>query len=367
MACLVLFPERVKPTSKVSKNLQSALSHCAPAPVRAATSITVGFVPLLDAAPLVAALELGYFRAEGLDVRLTRQLGWGSIFAGLAYSQLEVAHAPFPMLLALAEFSREGAADAVSRWVLNRNGNAITLSNRLKLRGVTDAASFAALACSMRPAPISLGVVSRHSMHALILRLWLRQAGLDPDRHARFVCLPPSQMIGALEEEYIEGFCAGEPWNGLAVNRGKGWIVSAGEEVLPGHPEKVLAVSRSFDVRRREEHAALLRALAHAARDVQNPEYRSEIARLLARKEYLNLDAKVLSECLHPEQETGHPIRLLFHGAGVNTASQQECTHIAELWAREGLGPSVENLQALCRDLFLPTFPPPANSRRPAL
>ncbi len=362
----MLIVDGVKTKSKVSKIRQSATTRQSTQAIHAHPSVSIGFVPLADAAPLIVAFEFGYFRSEGLEVRLERQLGWGSVFAGLAYGQLDVAHAPFPMLFALAELAREGAQQIITRWVINRNGNAITLSNRLKLRGASDAATFAALARSMRPVPVSFGVVSRHSMHSLVLRLWLRQIGLDPDRHARFVCLPPGQMIGAMEEQYIDGFCAGEPWNSLAVDRGKGWIAASSAEVLPDHVEKVLAVSRTFDMRRPGEHAALLRALARAARDCQVPDGRSEIARLLARREYLNLDARILSECLRLGHQAAHPARLLFHGPDINAASRQECVRIAELWAAEGLGSSAANLKALCRDLFLPPFPSKATSKKAA-
>ena len=47
-------------------------------PVRAKTQIRLGFVPLSDSAPLTVARELGLFAKHGLDVVLTRELGWAS-------------------------------------------------------------------------------------------------------------------------------------------------------------------------------------------------------------------------------------------------------------------------------------------------
>ena len=41
--------------------------------------LTLGFVPLNDAAPLVVAKERGYFAAEGLEVRLSREVSWATV------------------------------------------------------------------------------------------------------------------------------------------------------------------------------------------------------------------------------------------------------------------------------------------------
>ena len=35
--------------------------------------VTLGFIPLTDCAPLVIAAERGFFAAEGLDVKLSRE------------------------------------------------------------------------------------------------------------------------------------------------------------------------------------------------------------------------------------------------------------------------------------------------------
>jgi len=41
--------------------------------------LTLGMVALTDSAPLVVALEKGWFAAEGLDVTLSRQPSWASL------------------------------------------------------------------------------------------------------------------------------------------------------------------------------------------------------------------------------------------------------------------------------------------------
>ena len=55
--------------------------------------VHLGFIPLLDAAPLILAAELGYFADEGLQVALHRQVGWGNVRDKLVYGQLHASHA----------------------------------------------------------------------------------------------------------------------------------------------------------------------------------------------------------------------------------------------------------------------------------
>ena len=58
-----------------------------------ATDLRIGFVELLDAAPLVAAFEMGHFADEGLRIVLERQVGWGNVRDKLVFGQLQASHA----------------------------------------------------------------------------------------------------------------------------------------------------------------------------------------------------------------------------------------------------------------------------------
>src|SRR2546430_16299491 len=54
-------------------------------------ALRLGFVPLIDAAPLIAAAELGYFADEGLAVSLERQIGWANVRDKLAFGHLDAS------------------------------------------------------------------------------------------------------------------------------------------------------------------------------------------------------------------------------------------------------------------------------------
>jgi len=62
--------------------------------------ISIGFVPLLDSAVLLAAQEKGFFQNEGLTVHLKRETSWSAIRDRLAVGQLQAAHVLGPMPIA---------------------------------------------------------------------------------------------------------------------------------------------------------------------------------------------------------------------------------------------------------------------------
>ncbi|MFQ3669836.1 MAG: CmpA/NrtA family ABC transporter substrate-binding protein [Verrucomicrobiia bacterium] len=261
-------------------------------------TLALGFIPLTDCAPVVAAQEWGFFRDEGLHLRLVREVGWASIRERLVFGEIDAAQALAPMAFTIKLGLAGPMADVLTAFVLNLQGNAITLSRALRQKGVTDATTFGQLARSERPRRMTLGIVASHSMHHILLRRWLAQAGLRPERDVRIVTLPPPQMARSLGSGAIDGFCVGEPWNTLAVRTQIGWCPALSSEIIPLHPEKILLVRGAFAVNRPDEHLALIRALDRACRQCETPEGRAELVNLLARKEYLNLAPQILKPAL---------------------------------------------------------------------
>ncbi len=212
---------------------------------RSDQAIRIGFVALNDCAPLVMARELGLYERHGLAVELSRELGWATIREKVIYGELEAAHAPAGMLFAAAAGLGGIQADCLTGLVLNLHGNAITLSQRLWQCGVRDGVTLREHVRKTRR-PVTLGTVYRWSSHSVLLRLWLKQHGLDVENDAEVVVVPPSQMVAHMRSGHLDGFCAGDPWNSLAVMSRAGWVVARSAELAPSHPEKVLMVRSEF-------------------------------------------------------------------------------------------------------------------------
>src|SRR5207344_2233495 len=107
---------------------------------------------------------------------------------------------------------------------------------------------------------------------------WLRAARLEPGRDVRIAVVPPAQMFRNLAAGTLDGYCAGEPWNTLAVQEGEGWCPVRSSALSPGHVEKVLMVRQQFATRCAAEHAALIAATAEAAAWCDEPQNRGALA-----------------------------------------------------------------------------------------
>ncbi len=259
------------------------------------TPIRLGFVPLSDAAPLIVAQEWGLFARHGLDVRLSRELGWASVRDKLVHGELDGAHSLSTLPVALAHGLGCVKTDVVAGMVLNLHGNAITLSNELWRAGVRDQASMRSfLAANRNRRTLTLGTVAMNSTHSYLLRSWFQRAGANFETDIRLVVVPPAQLGANLASGHLDGFCAGEPWNSQAVANGHAWVAATSADLVPYHPEKVLVVRAGFDAARGQEHLHLLAALLEACALCDQAENHDAIARLLAGPRYLNLPAEVV-------------------------------------------------------------------------
>lgn len=305
---------------------------------RRAPVLNLGFVPLVDCAPLAAASARGIFRAHGLKVRLHRQPGWASIRDGLIAGNMDAAHAP-----ATLAFGTDLPGMFSIGLLLNAQGNAITLSRALHERGVRDAADLVSECRSRRLTdPVTFAAVARFSMHTVLLRQWLATAGIDPDKDVRIVTLPPRQMNACLAAGHIDGFCAGEPWNSLAADTGIGWTVATSADIAPGHPEKGLLVTRDCAENRREQYLNLIRALSAACLWCDTDEGRAQLPEILARPEWLDLPERIIRPALQA------PGFVTFHRGGVSEPSPDKAAWLLAALRSQHLlrSPAVEEKSA---------------------
>jgi two-component system, oxyanion-binding sensor len=322
--------------------------------------LRVGFVPLTDCAPLVMAHELGLFKKFGLNVTLSRELGWATIRDKIIHGELEAAHAVAGMPVAATLGLGSVPCDCLTALVLNLHGNAITLSEELWQSGVRDGKTLRAEINRLRREKMfTFGVVAPFSSHNFLLRDWLTAAGIHPDLDVRIVVVPPPQMVANLKLGNLDGFCAGEPWNSVAVQSRVGWCVAASAELAPGHPEKVLMVRRDFAEKHDAEHVALAAALLEACEFCDTPDNREQIIATLARPAYVNVPAAALRRGFGAEFDFGHgevrhvPNFCVFHRHSANEPSGDKAAWILQRLRASGLCADVSALNTeLGRHIF---------------
>lgn len=271
--------------------------------------LVAGFVPLVDCAVLVAAREQGFAAAEGIDLALVKEPSWASLRDHLLLGHIDCAHALAPLPVALTLGVGGIQADCIVPFVLNRGGNAVTLSASLadavRERGGVDGDAPASRAgealvrvARERDAPLTFAMVFPFSNHNFDLRYWLAASGLHPDRDVRLVSIPPPLMVDSLRSGAVDGFCVGEPWNSVAVSQGLGEIVVTQSQLVPRSAEKVLALRAAFADRSPEVLERLLRALDAAAAWVDDETNRALLADCLARPEYVGVAPELIAAAL---------------------------------------------------------------------
>ena len=269
--------------------------------------LQLGYVPLNDCAPLIMARELALFAKHGIEVDLRREVGWATVRDKIIYGELDAAHAPAGMVVAASAGLGSIRVDCLTGLVINLNGNAITLSRSLWEKGVRDGDTLRKEIERTRGAQkLVFGVVFPFSSHNFILRSWLKRSGINPDADVQIVVVPPPQMFPNLKAGNLDGYCAGEPWNSLAVTTRAGFVAAAGSEISNRHPEKVLMVRSDFAEARESEHLALVAALAEACLFCDMPENRERIIETLAQPQYLNTPIQALRMSMTGSFDFGH-------------------------------------------------------------
>ncbi len=287
--------------------------------------VRIGFLPLVDAALLVAAREEGFGEEQGLALELARDVSWANLRDRLSVGLLDAAQMLAPAAIAATLGLGHLRAPMAAPIALNLNGNAITVSRALfaemaataegDITNVDVAArAFARVAAARAAkgaeAPV-LASVFPFSTHTLLIGEFLRRAGLEVGADAPLIVLPPQLMAASLANGQIDGFCAGAPWNAFAVESGAGAIVALGVDLMADAPEKLLALRAAAVDRDPETAVSLARAILAAARWAADESRRGRLAFHLSGAAYLDAPAGVIEAILagRVEIRAGRPPR----------------------------------------------------------
>ncbi len=265
--------------------IQEALADTAPAPER--KDLKVGFIGITCATPIILAAPMGIYAKHGLNVEVVRTAGWAVIRDKSLNGEYDAAHMLSPMPLAISM----GAGSNPVPWsvaaIENVNGQAITLATKHKdRRDPKDWKGF------------KLGIPFDYSMHNYLLRYYLAEAGLDPDKDVQLRVVPPPEMVANLRAENIDGFLGPDPFNQRAVYDGVGFIHVLTRQLWDGHPCCAFAVSREMVTKAPGTYQALLKSVIEAAAYANKAENRRDVAGVVAAQNYLNQPVTVVEQAL---------------------------------------------------------------------
>lgn len=255
--------------------------------------VKIGFIPLTDCASVVMAAELGFDKKYGLKITPTKEASWAGVRDKLVYGELDAAHVLYGLVYGVQLGVGGPQKDMSVLMSLNHNGQAITLANQLKDKGVTDGAGLKKLIESDKR-DYTFAQTFPTGTHAMWLYYWLASQGIHPLKDVKSIVVPPPQMVANMRVGNMDGFCVGEPWNARAIADGIGFTVTTTQDIWADHPEKVLGTTREFTEKYPNTTRAMLMAVLEAARYIDTAGNAAQVAKVIAGKAYVNAPEEVI-------------------------------------------------------------------------
>lgn len=326
--------------------------------------IKLGFIPLTDCAPLVAAKELGLFAKYGVDVELEKQASWAVVRDKILNGELDGAHCLFSMPLSVyTGVGGKAGSEMKIAMVLNNNGQAITLSKdfcgQVGFKQVNKAAGGVKNVQGRKE--VTFAQTFPGGTHDIWLRYWMSAAGIN-QKSVGIITIPPPQMVANMRVDNMEGFCVGEPWNGVAAAQNVGFTHISSQDLWKNHPEKALVVNSAFASANREDLKKVMKAIIEACKWLDNMGNRAKVASWLSKPNYVNAPVQVLEARLKGSYDLGCELGvqkykddyMTFYNNGiVNTPKKSYAHWFLAQYVRFGYLKSEPNYKAIAEKLVL--------------
>jgi len=279
----------------------AALGAALPAPIFAREKkwdpvVRIGYIPITDAAALLVAHELGFFKKEGIDsVRPTLIRGWSPLVEAFASHRFNLTHMLIPIPIWMRYNNNYPVK--ITAWD-HTNGSAILVG---KNSGINSPKDFGGK---------QFAVPYWYSIHNIVSQRIMKEAGITPvirpqtaklaSNECNFLVLPPPSMPPALAAGTIDGYCVAEPFNALGEIKAGGKVLRFTGDVWKGHPCCVVVMHEqdTMDPDRaawaQGVHNAIIAAQIHLAQN------REAMAEMLSRdgKRYLPIPKEMVKRAM---------------------------------------------------------------------
>lgn len=265
--------------------------------------VKAGFIALTDCAPIIVAKENGYFAERGLDVTIEKQASWPATRDNLLNGGIDFGHVLFSMPFSVATgIGGDSNRDLRVAMMLNQNGQAITLAKDFASVGYSNLQE-AGKVLNSKAAP-KLAMTFPGGTHDMWLRYWLKAIGADTAK-LDIKPVPPPNMVQNMEVGNIQGYCVGEPWNAVAVQKGIGFTHLATQDLWLNHPEKALVCNARFATQNTDTLKDVMAAVLQASKWLDDPANRSKAADIISPEKYVNAPAAEIRGRLTGEYDLG--------------------------------------------------------------
>ena len=266
--------------------------------------VKIGFIPLTDCASVVVASEMGFDKKYGIKITPSKEASWAAVRDKLVNGELDASHVLYGLIYGVQMGLGGPKTDMAVLMNINHNGQAITLSNQLKEKGVTDGASLKAL-IDKEKREYTFAHTFPTGTHAMWIYYWMAANGINPFNDVKTITVPPPQMVANMRVGNMDGFCVGEPWGARAIHDKIGFTAVTTQDIWKDHPEKVLGTRLEFVQKYPNTARAMTAAILEASKYIDTMSNRAKVSGIIAAKSYVNTDANVIEGRMLGEYDNG--------------------------------------------------------------
>ncbi|MBF2026506.1 MAG: ABC transporter substrate-binding protein [Oscillatoriales cyanobacterium C42_A2020_001] len=257
--------------------------------------LTIGFIPITCATPIVMSDPLGFYERYGLKVTVKKMPNWAAVRDSAIAGELDAYHMLSPMPISITMGLGSAAFPIKLASIENINGQAITVAMKHK-DTVKEAKDFKGF---------KIGVPFPFSMHNLLIRYYLAAGGLDPDKDVQISPVPPPDSVAKMTAGELDAMLMPDPFNQRAVFEKVGYIHMLSKDLWDGHPCCAFAASQSWIDANPNTFRAVNKAIIDAAAYASKAENRPKVAEALIERKYLNQPFPVVQAVLTGNFENG--------------------------------------------------------------
>lgn len=280
------------------------------------TSVQLGYIPIVESAPLVIALEKGFFAKYGMtNVVVAKQASWGAardnVVIGSAGGGIDGGQWQMPMPYLITEGRITTGNQPIPMYVLcqlNTHGNGIAIANTHQGKGLgVKIADSKALFDQLKSngQQFTAAYTFPGVNQDFWIRYWLAASGIDPDADVKLLTVPAAQTVANMKTGTMDAFSTGDPWPYRIVKDGVGFIAALTADIWKAHPEEYLALRADWVDRHPKATKAILKAVMEAQQWCDDFNNRQELSQILARRAYFGVPEEVLSEAFMGRYDLG--------------------------------------------------------------
>lgn len=295
-------PPSDKPASVSSSPTAAAGSGVKAGEEPEVKTVKLGYIPIVEAAPLIIAVVKGFFAKHGMpDVKVDKQANWGaardnakigSAGGGIDGGQWQM---PMPYLMTAGIITDGTNVPMYILCQLNTQGNGIAIANKHKGKNVglkVDPKFFADMKAT--GTRFKAAYTFPKANQELWIRYWLGASGVDPDTEVELLTVPASQTVADMKRGAMDAFSTGDPWPNRIVADDIGFIPALTAEIWATHPEEYLAMRQDWVDKYPKATKAMMKAIMEAQQWCDNFDNRKEMASILSQREYFGVPEAVL-------------------------------------------------------------------------